>query len=64
MVDRAAERGCYNILAAGNAESVVLLPAAADPPPALNAPRYAEVKVKVVSVSVSVNGSRGIHGNV
>ena len=50
MEDREAERGCYNVLAAGNAESVVLLPVAADPPPALNSPRYDDVKFKVVRV--------------
>ena len=56
MVDRAAERGFYEVLVVGNAELVVLLPAAADPSPALNAPRYADVKVKVINVNVNVNG--------
>ena len=35
MVDRAAERGCYDVMVVENAESVVLLPSAVDPPPAL-----------------------------
>ena len=61
MVDRAAERGCYNVLAVGNAESVVLIPIAEDLLPALNAPRYNDVKVKVVSVNF--NRSRGINEN-
>ena len=61
MVDKAAKRGCYNVLVVGNEELVILLSATADPPPALNAPRYSEVKVKVVSVNV--NGSVGINGN-
>ena len=61
MVDRAAERGCYNVLAVGNAESVVLIPIAEDLLPALNAPRHDDVKVKVVSVNV--NRSRGRNGN-
>ena len=38
MMDRAADRGYFNILAVGNTESVVLLPAAADPTPALKDP--------------------------
>ena len=58
MVDRAAERGCYEVLAVGNAESVVILNVAADPPTALNAPRYADVKVKVVSVNVNISEGR------
>ena len=62
MVYRAAEKVCYDVLEVRNAELVVLLPAAADPPPALNAPRYADVKFKVVSVNV--NGSGGINGNL
>ena len=61
MADRSAKRGGYSVLAVGNAESVVLLPAAADPPPALNDPYYADVKVKVVSANV--NGSRARKGN-
>ena len=61
MVDRAAERGCYNILALGNTESVFILPITADPPPALNTYRYTDIKFKVVSVNI--NGSRGRNGN-
>ena len=61
MVDRAAKRGCYNVLAVGNMELVIFLPAVADPPPALNAPCYSDVKVKMVSLNV--NGSGGRNGN-
>ena len=65
MVERAAESGCYNVLAVGNAESVVLPPATADLPPALNAPCYADVKVRVVfvNVNVNVNVNGGRNGN-
>ena len=38
MVDKSAERECYNVLLVGNAESVVLLTAAADHPTTLNSP--------------------------
>ena len=61
MVDRASERDCYDVLAVCNTESVVLLPAAADPPPDLNAPLYADVKFKVLSVNV--NRTRVRNGN-
>ena len=61
MVERATYRGCYDVLEVDNAESVVLLPAAADPLTALNAPCYADVKVKLVSVNF--NGSGGRNGN-
>ena len=46
----------------GNAKSVVLLPAVADPPPDLNAPRYADINVKVVSVNVNESGGRNGNG--
>ena len=36
MVDRAAKSVFYDILAVGNAESAILLPAVADPPSTLN----------------------------
>ena len=62
MADRSAKRGGYSVLAVGNAESVVLLPAAADPPPALNDPYYADVKVKVISVNVNRSGDRNGNG--
>ena len=62
MVERAAKRGCYNVLAVGNAESVVLLNAVANHPPTLNSPCYAEFKIKVVSVNV--NRSRGRNVNL
>ena len=63
MVERADERGCYNVLAAGNAESVVLLPDTADLPPTLKSPCYADVKVRVIIVNVNVNVNRGRNGN-
>ena len=59
-MDRASARGCYDVLAVGNTESVVLVTAVADPPPALNDPRYADVKVEMVSVNV--NGGRNGNG--
>ena len=62
MVERAAERGCYNVLVGGNAELVVLLPSAADLPPTLNYPCYADVKVRVVIVNVNVKGGRNGNG--
>ena len=62
MLDRTSERGCYDILAVGNGESVVLLPVMADPPLALNFPCYADIKVKVFSVNVSVIGGRNGNG--
>ena len=45
----------------GNASSVVLLTAAEDTPPAINASLYADVKVKVGIVNV--NERRGRNGN-
>ena len=62
MVDRAAKSVFYDILAVGNAESVVLLPAVADPPPVLNSSRYSDVKFKVVSSNVSRIGGRNGNG--
>ena len=62
MEEREDERGYCNILAVGNVESVVLLPAVADPPPALNAPHYADVKVNVVGVNINGSGGRNING--
>ena len=56
IVDRADKRGCYNVLAVENAELVVLLPAALDIPPALNPPRYADVKVNVYRIIVNGSG--------
>ena len=61
MVDRAAKSVFYDVLAVGNAESVILLPDVADPPPAPNSSRYSDVKFKVVSVNI--NGSGGRNGN-
>ena len=46
----------------GNVELVVLLPAVLDIPPALNAPRYADVKVKVSRVKVNRSGGRNGNG--
>ena len=61
IVGREANRGCYDILTVGNAKLVILLPVAEDPPPSINAPCYADVKVDVVSVNFNVSGD--INGN-